>query len=685
MSLRAAHSERTWGPHLLPAIVAGVVGAGALACAHAVAVGVDSGFVPAVPWLAGLLFASMVVAEVRPLRTIRPSDASIITVSLAYSCALVFVLPGYGATLAVAAGTLFADLLDRAAPQKAAFNTAMMALSIHLGTVVVRAGGAQDLATVDPRDPMVLVTLLAAFVVIYTVPTVLVALVLSAVEGDSPVAVLRRDFFSTLPSDGMLLPLGPVLVVVGTHYPVLLPLAMVLTPVVHMSTRISSEHERDATEDPLTGLLNRRALEQEAEAGLDRAARSGRRVVVLLVDLNGFKAINDTWGHHAGDEVIVEIARRLRDRMPPSALVARLGGDEFAVVLSDVSSPDVAVEMAEVASEAFVDPVEVDAVEGVPLEVTGAIGVATSGPGWSRFGELTRAADAAMYAGKRRGLPYLLADPESSDGQHVQALERAIDGDEMHMVYQPLVDSRTEAVMGFETLARWNHPQHGPIPPWEFVRDLEATGVLIGRFTERVLGDAVVMLRRLHDEGHPVSISVNVSPLNLADPGFVDTVLRTLRDHDIESRWLVLEITETALMSNLAGCRRALRRLVDSGVGVSLDDFGSGHSSLAMIKDIPLTELKIDRSFVTNTGDERGVALLRTLVELARIHDLRSIAEGVEDRATLRALADIGFDQVQGWGIGRPLGAEETLAWMSGRTSLDPGGQHGVDLTVVER
>ncbi|AXV08729.1 diguanylate cyclase/phosphodiesterase (GGDEF & EAL domains) with PAS/PAC sensor(s) [Euzebya pacifica] len=684
MSLRVTRRERAWGPQLLPAIVGGVVAAGVLACVHAAVVGANEGWMPNAPWLAAVLFASMVIAEVRPLQTIRAGDDSIITVSLAYSCALVFVLPGFGATLAVAAGTLFADVVNRAAPQKAAFNTAMMALSIHLGTFVLRAGGAQDLVAADPRDPMLLVTLLMAFVVIYSAATILVALVLSAVEEDSPIAVLRRDFFSTLPSDGMLLPLGPVLVVVGIHDPVLLPLAMVLTAVVHTSTRISTERERDATEDSLTGLLNRRALEQEAEAGLDRAARSGRRVVVLLMDLNRFKVINDTWGHHAGDEVIVEIARRLRDRMPTAALVARLGGDEFAVVLVDASS-EAAVEMAEVASEVFVDPVEVDATDGVALEVTGAIGVATSGPGWSRFGELTRAADAAMYAGKRRGLPYLLADPDSSDGHHIQALERAIDSDEMHMDFQPLVDARTEAVMGFETLARWNHPQHGPIPPWEFVRDLEATGVLMGRFTERVLRDAVTMVRRLHDNGHPVSISVNVSPLNLADPDFVDTVLGTLDRHAIESRWLVLEITETALMSNLPACRRALRRLVDSGVGVSLDDFGSGHSSLAMIKDIPLTELKIDRSFVTNTDDERGVALLRTLVDLARIHGLRSIAEGVEDRATLHALAEIGFDQVQGYGIGRPLGADETLAWMSGRASLDPSGLHGMDRIVLEQ
>ena len=684
MSLRVTRSDGAWGPRILPAIVAGVVAAGVLACVHAVAVGSSEGWVPNAPWLAGVLFASMVIAEVRPLQTIRAGDDSIITVSLAYSCALAFVLPGFGATLAVAAGTLFADVVNRTAPQKAAFNTAMMALSLHLGTSVLRVGGAQDLTAADPWDPMLLVTLLTAFVVIYSAATILVALVLSAVEEDSPVAVLRRDFFSTLPSDGMLLPLGPVLVVVGTHDPVLLPLAMVLTAVVHTSTWISTERERDATEDSLTGLLNRRALEQEAEAGLDRAARSGRRVVVLLMDLNRFKVINDTWGHHAGDEVIVEIARRLRDRMPTAALVARLGGDEFAVVLVDASS-EAAVEMAEVASEVFVDPVEVDATDGVALEVTGAIGVATSGPGWSRFGELTRAADAAMYAGKRRGLPYLLADPDSSDGHHIQALERAIDSDEMHMDYQPLVDARTEAVMGFETLARWNHPQHGPIPPWEFVRDLEATGVLIGRFTERVLRDAITMVRRLHDSGHPVSISVNVSPLNLADPDFVDTVLGTLDHHAIESRWLVLEITETALMSNLPACRRALRRLVDSGVGVSLDDFGSGHSSLAMIKDIPLTELKIDRSFVANTDDERGVALLRTLVDLARIHGLRSIAEGVEDRATLHALAEIGFDQVQGYGIGRPLGADETLAWMSGRASLDPSGLHGMDRIVLEQ
>lgn len=668
-------------PGALRVYVAGVIASGLVVGALAFRVGVEEGFAPHAPFLAVVFAITMVVAEVLPVQFLRKEDQVVTTVSLAYFCGMIFVLPGYGAVLAAAAASASADALRRISPVKLAFNAAMFMLSIFAGTLVLRMGGAQDLLTMPQTGVGFLITTFAACAVIYLVNNLLLLRVVSILEGDRYLATVRRDLLASLPTDGMLLPLGPILVVVGSSHPVLLPFAMLLTAVVYVSAKVAAECQHDATRDPLSGLLNRRAFDASAEAALEKGQRTGTRLAMYLMDLNGFKAINDSLGHHVGDEVITGIAERLVAAAPPDAIVARMGGDEFAVLLPEISGTEAAVEIAERLSAVFDAPISPDHAREADLAVTGSIGLAVSGPGWSTVTELARAADAAMYACKRRSNRYLVANPDLQPGsEHHRSLQEAIAGDQMYLVYQPLLDTRTEAVLAFEALARWEHPEHGMISPVEFIQDMEAMSGLIGPFTERVLDDALLALASMHAAGHMVQVQVNISPLNLADPSFVSTVVEALDRHDIDGRWLVLEITETALMADADAARRTLAELLSFGIGVAMDDFGSGHSSLSMLKDIPLTGLKIDRSFTADSHSERGEAMLRMLVQLAHIHGLQSTAEGVEDKVLQRRMAAVGFDVVQGYGIGRPMSLDQTLAWLAGRASLDLA----VELNVAE-
>ena len=674
-----------------------VIAAGLLACGVGVVVGIQEGFAPAMPWLAAIFAVSMVVAEVLPVQLLRKEDQAVITVSLAYFCALIFVLPGYGAVLAVGAGSALADSIRRVAPLKVAFNAAMFMLAIFAGTTVLRLGGAQQLVGRESTDVWFFLSIVAACVTIYVVNTLLLMGVVAILEDDAYIATVRQNFLASLPTDGMLLPLGPILVVVGESHPVLLPFAMLLTAVVYLSARIAAERQHDATRDPLSGLLNRRAFDAAAEAAEDKGHRTGTRLALFLMDLNGFKSINDSLGHHVGDDVIIDIARRLEAAAPADALVARMGGDEFAVLLPEVSGAEDAVVVAERLCAVFDTPICPPHARDTDLFVTGSIGLAVSGPGWSTITDLARAADAAMYACKRRGGRYLLANADLQQGsERHQSLRRAIDTDELFLVFQPLVDTRTEAVLAFEALARWEHPEHGLIPPSEFIPDVEVVGGLAGPFTARILDDALAALVQVHAAGHRVQMQVNVSTLNLVDPTFVDTVIGALERHAVEGRWLVLEITETALMAEAETARRTLQQLMGRGIKVSLDDFGSGHSSLSMLQDIPLTGLKVDRSFTADAHSERGAAMLRLMVQLAHLHGLQSTAEGVEDKAVQRQMAAAGFDVVQGYGIARPMSLDQTLAWLAGRASLEvtvdldaaeraSGGRTGIDLAATDQ
>ena len=426
--------------------------------------------------------------------------------------------------------------------------------------------------------------------------------------------------------------------------------------------RIAEDHAYAATHDALTDLSNRRHLLDEGSAQLTTRHADGVTALVLI-DLNHFKEVNDTLGHGAGDQVLIQVAERLRDAARPDDLVARLGGDEFAVLLRGLPAPAVASHRAEALLNALHDPLDVDGMR-ISVEASGGIAVA---PATGGMPELLRRADVAMYQAKRAGQRLATYAParDTADLSRLTLggeLPRAVADHEFTVNFQPIVDLAGGEVIGAEALARWHHPTHGLIDPLRFLEAVERSG-LLPAFAEAILDQALIAAGSWRDAGFDLPVSVNVSPRSLLDARFPGAVLARLRAHDLPPDRLVLELTETLTLSQLDVVDRVLSRLRDSGVRLALDDFGTGYSSLSLLSRIPVHELKIDRSFVTamETAPE-AAAVIRSTLDLGRSLNLTVVAEGVESEPQRRALWELGCAAGQGHLFARPLPAATLLA-----------------------
>jgi diguanylate cyclase (GGDEF)-like protein len=426
--------------------------------------------------------------------------------------------------------------------------------------------------------------------------------------------------------------------------------------------------ERMAAHDPLTGLPNRTAFQSRAEAALAAARTGGQPPTVLMLDLDGFKEVNDNLGHHAGDLLLVEVGRRLSRAVRDKDTVARLGGDEFAVLIRD---SDLAIGETAAAriSEMFNTPFVVD---GITLDIEVSIGIMTGEPSHD-MADLLRFADIAMYTAKEHRLGYIRFN---SNQAHETAsrltllgdLRRALDADdEIHLHFQPKISVDSGEVIGAEALARWEHPVRGSVPPGDFIPVLEGTS-LIHRFTERVLAMALDQVRRWLDEGHRIPVAVNVSTRSLLDPGFPDTVAQALSAAGVPGDMLCIEITENTVMADPDRAIDVLRRVRALGVSTAIDDFGTGYSSMAYLKILPVDEIKVDRSFVRDmASDHSNYVLVESTVDLGHNLGLVVVAEGVEDDSTVQALHDLGCDIAQGYHFARPLDPEAFTEFLSHR------------------
>jgi diguanylate cyclase (GGDEF)-like protein len=418
-----------------------------------------------------------------------------------------------------------------------------------------------------------------------------------------------------------------------------------------------------AFHDPLTGLANRALLFDRVGHALERRDRGA--VGVLFVDLDDFKAINDSFGHSRGDEVLVEVGRRIRGVLRPSDTVARLGGDEFAVLLEDVPEPAIATGVAERILLALARPVTI---AGRDLEVAASIGVALSGAELHDAGELVRGADLAMYAAKGAGKGrYRSFEPRMLAGAVERLalsrdLKHAIEFDALELVYQPVVDMGSGRARGVEALARWTHPVRGPVGPDVFIPLAEQSGLIVPlgrRVLERACAD-LPALRVGLDEPNMV-VSVNLSAAELLAPGLPEHVLHCTRAAGITPGSLIIEITESQLMSDLDAAVARLHELKALGAHLALDDFGTGYSSLAYLRNFPVDALKVDRAFVHEVADPDSDdhALVRAIISLGRTLDLRVVAEGIETEDQRRELKRLGCDRGQGYLFSRPLPASE--------------------------
>ena len=420
----------------------------------------------------------------------------------------------------------------------------------------------------------------------------------------------------------------------------------------------------EAFHDPLTQLANRAQFTDRLAHALERRVRRGTEVAVLFLDLDNFKAVNDSLGHAAGDALLTEVGRRLQTCTRSEDTVARLGGDEFAVLLEDVASLDEAAEATRRILFALRTPVSI---EGRDLVVPASVGIA-GGAGETNAGVLLRNADVAMYAAKALGKNrYEVYEPS----MHAAALERldlagdlegAVERGEFVLEYQPILTLASGEVAGVEALVRWNHPTRGRIQPDGFISLAEETGAIIelGRW---VLGEACRQAYAWSDEfapEPPFAMNVNVSARQLLYPGFVDDVARALKEWPIEPGSLVLEITESVMMRDTQASLAILRELKDLGVRLAMDDFGTGYSSLSYLRQFPFDTLKIDRSYLA-TGAEHSndEDLERAIVDLGRTLKLEIVAEGVEQAEQLVRLKSLHCELGQGFYFARPMAPDK--------------------------
>jgi diguanylate cyclase (GGDEF)-like protein len=428
----------------------------------------------------------------------------------------------------------------------------------------------------------------------------------------------------------------------------------------------SKSHQ--AMHDTLTGLPNRTLFLERASAAL---AETGRAAVALL-DLDRFKEVNDTLGHETGDRLLCEVAECLVRAARGRATVARLGGDEFAVVVTDIIGPEEAIGIVRDLEAALTRPMSVD---GITLAVRASAGVALAPEHGDNVAMLLQRADIAMYLAKEKRSGIELYSP--SQDQNMQRklvlggqLAQALAHGGLHVVYQPIALLSTGELVRVEALCRWDHPQFGQVPADEFIAIAAQMG-LIGDITDFVLDEACVEAAKWREAGMSIGVSVNLSGRDLSRPELVDNVAARLAANGLSPSSLTLEVTETEVMADLGEASSVLSQLGQLGVRVAVDDYGTGYSSLAYLHRLPLTELKIDRSFITNmVTDQSNAIIVRSSITMAHSLGLSIVAEGAEDELTCAVLADAGCDAVQGYYLARPLSASTLREWLATRPRL---------------
>ncbi len=415
-----------------------------------------------------------------------------------------------------------------------------------------------------------------------------------------------------------------------------------------------------ATHDSLTGLPNR----AQFQADMERYLEDGTPLALLLIDLDRFKEINDTLGHHAGDLLLGQIGPRMRDALNGVGMVARLGGDEFAILLPDADQTQ-ATEVAEAVLEVIRQPIVVGP---HALDVGSSIGIAMSPDHTNDPIGLLQCADVAMYSAKRAKAGYMFysADQTARTPRRLEMigeLRRAIEQDQLLLHYQPKIDLKTGEVVGAEALARWQHPREGLLPPSQFIAIAEETG-LIKPLTLWAIRSALKQSRTWRQSGIRLPIAVNLAAEILAAPDLADVIAKILQEAQARSEWLTLEVTESAIMTNPAQAKLTLAKLREMGVKISIDDFGTGYSSLAYLRDLPADEVKIDRLFVKDMiFSDKNACIVRSVIDLGRNLGLQVVAEGAEDVATVEMLASMGCDSTQGYYFACPLASKDFVAW----------------------
>ncbi|MFI6387713.1 putative bifunctional diguanylate cyclase/phosphodiesterase [Nonomuraea sp. NPDC050547] len=635
-------------------------------------------------WVLAVL---VVLGELRPVMVSSAASVGGTYPSTMFTFAVLlhFGLPT--AVLMQVVGVVMNGVVTRKAWHRVVFNVGQSTLALTAAAVVLGVFGIVP----TPAVPWVpsgadLVPIALSGIAYFITRATLVCGAVALHERRSVIRVLRGTAGPQALVYTALLGLAPLVVVVMSHSPGLVPLFVAPLAAVYFTATLSMRRDHQALHDELTGLPNRKMLIVSTEEALAEA-REGERVGLFLLDLDRFKEVNDTMGHPVGDRLLQMVAHRLLHSVRPGDVVARLGGDEFAVLLPSIRDAHAAREVAARLRAALTEPVRL---EGMTFDLDGSVGIALFPDHAPDFELLMQRADVAMYMAKeaRTGVELYQPDKDRNSPERLHLLgdlRRAVDNRELRLHYQPKVGLTTGAVHGVEALVRWRHPVHGTIPPAEFI-PLAEQSYLMRQLTEYVIEEALEQAARWWHMGLKVQISVNVSARDLLDSALPEQLEVGLARYSLPPDAIQLEVTERILMGDQAYTHDTIKALATLGVPLSLDDFGTGYSSLIRLQRLAVAEVKIDSSFVRRiTESEDDERIVRSIVDLVRSLGLRSVAEGVESDEAAHRLAEMGCDVGQGWLFCEPMVAADATLWLRDHLDAEPALGYGYRPAEVTR
>lgn len=613
----------------------------------------------------------VVLGELRPVITAGGYDSEGVVTSHAFVFAAMYLYGPWPAITFLALATLISEVAHKKTPWKIPFNVGQYTLSVAPAALVMAvwltSSGESVPTLANPAMGLVgsdLLWVVLGWFAFFFTNNALVSLM-----ADNGGQTFSHDFFEDFGyyfvTTFAVLALSPLVVFVADE-PMYLPLLLLPLYAVYKTASISREKEHQSLHDALTGLPNRKMILARLGESIDDARRTGTSVGFCLLDLDRFKEVNDTLGHHVGDRLLAVAAQRIQGALRPNDLVARLGGDEYAILLDPVRNAAAAIEVAQRVRAALTRPFHL---EGMLFELEASVGVSVFPEHGQDVEPIVRRADVAMYLAKEEhtGVEVYAADRDKNSASRLSllgGLRSGLENGELQVHFQPKVAVGAGAVVGVEALVRWHHPSRGLVMPDEFIPMAEHSG-LMGPLTSFVIDQSLAQVAKWKSVGLDVPVAVNVSMRDLHGSDLIAVVAASLERHDLPARMLVLELTERVLTRDseeVTSTLNALRRL---GVTVSLDDFGTGYSSMVLLKRLPISEIKIDRSFVSRLGiDIEDVTIVRSIIELAHGLGMTAVAEGVETEEVWDLLDDLGCDAIQGWYVSRPLAAEAATSWL---------------------
>ncbi|WP_017580655.1 putative bifunctional diguanylate cyclase/phosphodiesterase [Nocardiopsis valliformis] len=622
-----------------------------------------------------VLLCMVILGELRPIAMPGQAPGSGAPTSLPFTFALVIFYGLPVAALLQCAATVVAGTARGHAAHRTAFNAAQYVLSLGVADAVLRLTLPEIVTT--PWVPVggELIAVALAGAASFLVNRVLVLCAVAMHERASLYQVMFKGLGQQVYVNAVLLSLSPLIVLAMTHSVLYVPLFAFPLGALYTSALLSVKRDHQANHDELTGLANRKLLTVRARREIEDARQRGNRVGLLLLDLDRFKEVNDTLGHPTGDRLLQTLAHRLTHSVRPGDLVARLGGDEFAILLPKVRDNASAREVALRLKGALAEPVRLD---GMDFDLQVSTGIALYPDDAPSFELLMQRADVAMYVAKADRTGVESYDPGKDRNSTARLsmyseLRRGLAEGALEMHYQPKVTLADDRPVGLEALARWRHPVRGLLTPDEFMPVIEHSN-LFRAFTGQVLDITLARIALWRREGLHLPVAVNLGVRELLDPDLPESIASALREHGVPPDQLVLEISERTLIADPEAATAALRRLRSLGVGLSLDDFGTGHFTLAQLAGLPMDEVKIHESFTARLvdGTPNGRTIVRGAIALVKALGMHPTAEGVQTRELAEAARETGCHTAQGHYLAPPMRARDVMSWVAAHDTGTP-------------